>query len=129
MLVSVTGGTGFVGAHSVAAIVQAGHRVRLLVRDESAVDTALAPLGVATGSIETIIGDVLDEASVRRVVKGADAVLHVASVDSFDSRQRAVMRQTNAAGTELVLGEARRADAGRIVYVSSVGALFPARVM
>jgi nucleoside-diphosphate-sugar epimerase len=129
MLVSVTGGTGFVGAHSVAAIVQAGHRVRLLVRDESAVDTALAPLGVVTGSIETIIGDVLDEASVRRVVKGADAVLHVASVYSFDSRQRAVMRQTNAAGTELVLGEARRADAGRIVYVSSVGALFPARVM
>ncbi|WP_248964383.1 NAD-dependent epimerase/dehydratase family protein [Sphaerisporangium perillae] len=33
MLVSVTGGTGFVGAHSVAAIVRKGHRVRMLVRD------------------------------------------------------------------------------------------------
>ena len=32
MLVSVTGGTGYVGAHSVAAMVHAGHQVRLLVR-------------------------------------------------------------------------------------------------
>ncbi|MFL6140506.1 MAG: NAD-dependent epimerase/dehydratase family protein [Labedaea sp.] len=129
MLVSVTGGTGFVGAHSVAAIVRAGHRVRLLVRDESTVDKALAPLDVATGSIETVVGDVLDEASVRQVLRGADAALHAASVYSFDSRQRAAMRRTNEAGTDLVLGAARRAGTGRIVHVSSVGALFPARVI
>ncbi|MFD0889680.1 NAD-dependent epimerase/dehydratase family protein, partial [Streptosporangium algeriense] len=42
MLVSVTGGTGFVGAHSVAAFLRAGHRVRLLVREPSGVARALA---------------------------------------------------------------------------------------
>jgi dihydroflavonol-4-reductase len=127
MLVSVTGGTGFVGAHSVAAILRAGHRVRLLVRDESTVEPALAPLGVDAGAVDVVRGDVLDRASVAGLVRGADAVLHAASVYSFDSRLHGVMRATNVAGTELVLDAARQAGAGRVVHVSSVGALFPAR--
>ena len=127
MLVSVTGGTGFVGAHSIAAIVRAGHRVRLLARDESAVDKALAPLDVDHGAVDVVVGDVLVETSVARLVRGADAVLHAASVFSFDSRQRAVMLETNQRSTELMLDAARRAGANPIIHVSSVGALFPAR--
>jgi len=127
MLVSVTGGTGFVGAHSVAAIRRAGHQVRLLVRDRSTVERALAPLGAGAGEVDVVDGDVLDEAAVARLVRGADAVLHAASVYSFDSRRHAEMRATNVAGTELVLDAARRAGVGRVVYVSSVGALFPSR--
>jgi nucleoside-diphosphate-sugar epimerase len=127
MLVSVTGGTGFVGAHSVAAIVRAGHRVRLLARDESTVDRALGPLGVDHTRVDVVTGDVLVETSVARLVRGADAVLHAASVYSFDSRQRAAMRETNERGTELVLEAARRAGVNPIIHVSSVGALFPAR--
>jgi dihydroflavonol-4-reductase len=69
---------------------------------------------------------VLDEFAVARLVRGVDVVLHAASVYSFDSRRRAAMRATNVAGTELVLTAARRAGVGRVVYVSSVGALFPA---
>lgn len=125
MLVSVTGGTGFVGAHSVAAILEAGHRVRLLVRDESTVERALAPLGVDAGAVDLVRGDVLARADVDRLVRGADAVLHAASVYSFDSRLHGAMRRTNVAGTELVLDAARRAGAGRTVYVSTFGALSP----
>lgn len=126
MLVSVTGGTGFVGAHSVAAIVLAGHRVRLLARDESTVDRALGPLGVDHGAVDVVGGDVLVETSVARLVRGADAVLHAAAVYSFDRRRRADLLRTNERGTELVLGAARRAVAGPVIHVSSVGALFPA---
>lgn len=126
-LVCVTGGTGFVGAHSVAAIVRAGHRVRLLVRDPAAVDAALTPLGIPPGAVEVVVGDVLDEATVARAVRGADAVLHSASVYSFDPRARREMSRTNEAGTEVVLAAARAAGVGRTVYVSSVGALFPSR--
>src|SRR5262245_23843067 len=127
MLVSVTGGTGFVGAHTVAAIMKAGHRVRLLVRDEYTVERALAPLGIDPRAVNVVVGDVLAETQVAAFVRGADAVLHAASVYSFDSRQKAVMRRTNERGTELVLEAARRSGAGPIVHVSSVGALFPAR--
>jgi nucleoside-diphosphate-sugar epimerase len=127
MLVCVTGGTGFVGAHSVAAILRGGHRVRLLVREESTVDTALNPLGIPPGAVEVVRGSVLDEASVARAVRGADAVLHAASVYSFDPRRRAEMLRTNELGTEVVLAQARLADVARTVYVSSVAALFPSR--
>lgn len=124
MLVTVTGGTGFVGAHSAAELARAGCRVRLLVRAESAVVPALAPLGVDPGSVDVVVGDILDEASVGTAVRGADAVLHAASVYSFDSRARAAMLATNERGTEVVLGAALRAGVGRVVHVSSVAALF-----
>jgi dihydroflavonol-4-reductase len=126
MLVSVTGGTGFVGAHSVAAVLRAGHRVRLLVRDESTVERALASLRVGTGAVEVVTGNVLERSTVERLVRGADAVLHAASVYSFDSRAHREMARTNVTGTEQVLDAARRADVARIVYVSSFGALLPA---
>ncbi|MEV7027164.1 NAD-dependent epimerase/dehydratase family protein, partial [Kitasatospora sp. NPDC093558] len=42
MLVCVTGGTGFVGVHSVAELVRRGHRVRVLARDPAAAERGLA---------------------------------------------------------------------------------------
>ncbi|MGH3756268.1 NAD-dependent epimerase/dehydratase family protein [Actinophytocola sp.] len=126
-LVCVTGGTGFVGAHSVGAILRAGHRVRLLVRDPSAVDSALGPLGIVPGDVDVVVGDVLDEVVVARTVRGADAVLHAASVYSFVPGARAELRRTNETGTEVVLAAARSAGVERTVHVSSVAALFPSR--
>ncbi|MEU6040986.1 NAD-dependent epimerase/dehydratase family protein [Actinomadura sp. NPDC047616] len=125
MLVSVTGGTGFVGAHSVAAAVRRGHRVRLLARDEARAGRALAPLGVDLGAVDVVVGDVTDEGSVRRAVRGADAVLHAASVYSFDSRRHAEMTRVNERGTEVVLDAARRHGAAPIVHVSTFGVLDP----
>jgi uncharacterized protein YbjT (DUF2867 family) len=63
MRVLVTGGTGFVGSHTVAAAVRAGHDVRLLVRRPERVDPALAPFGIHAADIVT--GDVLDAGSVQ----------------------------------------------------------------
>ncbi|WP_067815032.1 NAD-dependent epimerase/dehydratase family protein [Actinomadura kijaniata] len=125
MLVSVTGGTGFLGAHTVSSLVGRGHRVRLLARDERRVEPALGPLGVDRSAVEVVVGDVTDEAAVGRLVRGADAVLHAASVYSFDSRRRASMRRTNERGTEVVLGAARRLGADPVVHVSTFGVLEP----
>ncbi|MEW2548190.1 SDR family NAD(P)-dependent oxidoreductase [Streptomyces sp. NPDC047002] len=125
MLVCVTGGTGFVGAHSTAALVRAGCRVRLLARDPDTVPRALAPLGVDPAAVDSVAGDVRDEAAVKSAVAGTDAVLHAASVYSFDSRRADEMRAVNVRGTEVVLGAAARAGAGRIVHVSSFASLLP----
>ncbi|MEU4744762.1 SDR family NAD(P)-dependent oxidoreductase [Actinosynnema sp. NPDC023658] len=124
MLVTVTGGTGFVGSHTVAELVRAGHRVRLLVRDANAVEAAVRPLEVPPDAVDVVVGDVTDEQSVTAAVRGADAVVHAASVYSFDRRRRAEMLRTNARGTEVVLDAARRAGVGRTVHVSSTAALF-----
>src|SRR5690242_18033419 len=111
MLVAVTGGTGFVGSHTVAAVLRAGHRVRLLVRSPERVAPALEPLGVSRSAVEVVTGRVTDVGAVRAALGGCDAVLHAAAVYSFDSRDHAEMRAVNAEGTRVVLAEAIRAGA------------------
>jgi nucleoside-diphosphate-sugar epimerase len=126
MLVTVTGGTGFLGAHTIAALVAAGHRVRLLARNPDGVGPALEPLGVAPDAVQVVVGDVVDELAVTTALRGADAVVHAAAVYSFDRRRRAEILRTNELGTRIVLGTARRLVAGPAVHVSSIVALFPA---
>ena len=121
MRVLVTGGTGFVGSHTVAELARGGHRVRLLVRSPERVGPALGPLGV-TG-VETAVGDVTDPGSVETGLRGCDAVVHAASVYSFDRRMAPAIRKTNVRGTEVVLGTAHRLGLDPIVHVSSYGAL------
>jgi dihydroflavonol-4-reductase len=125
MRVLVTGGTGFVGGHAVAAIRERGHDVRLLVRDPSRVRPALSPLGVDESAVEAMYGDVLDEAAVNRAMTGCDAVVHAAAVFTYDARRVDAMRATNTRATELVLGAANRLHLDPIVHVSSYVALLP----
>jgi dihydroflavonol-4-reductase len=56
MPVLVTGGTGFVGSHTVAALVAGGHQMRLLVRARHRVAAAVAPLGLEAGDLEAVVG-------------------------------------------------------------------------
>jgi len=70
MRVLVTGGSGFVGSHSVKALVEHGHDVRLLVRSP----------GKAPGDVAHVVGDVTDRDAVHRALEGCDAVLHAANV-------------------------------------------------
>lgn len=125
MKVMVTGGTGFVGCHTVAGLMRAGHEVRLLVRSPERVGAALDPLGV--GDVESIVGDVTDPDSVERAVEGCDAAVHCASIYSLDRRMVHQVRRTNVAGTETVLGTAHRHGLDPIVHVSSFVALMGVR--
>jgi dihydroflavonol-4-reductase len=125
MRVLVTGGTGFVGSHTVAALVEDGHQVRLLVRARQRVAPAVAPLGLQPSDLDTMVGDVTDPAAVDQAVQDCEAVVHAGSVYSLDSRDAGRIRQVNVRGTDLVLGAAHRAGLDPIVYVSSIGALLP----
>jgi nucleoside-diphosphate-sugar epimerase len=123
----VTGGTGFLGCHTTAALVAAGHEARLLVRSRERVAPALEPVGVDPAGVEAVVGDVTDGPGVRAALDGCDAVLHAASVWSLDPRRAAEIRRVNAPGTEAVLGSAAEAGLDPIVHVSSYSALLPRR--
>jgi nucleoside-diphosphate-sugar epimerase len=126
MRVLVTGGTGFVGCHTVAALVDHGHQVRLLVRDRGRIAPALGPLGIA--EVDAVVGDVTDPVAVEQAMRGCDAVVHAAAVYSLDPRRAARMAHTNPTGTDIVLGAAHRQGLDPIVYVSSVGVFWPSTV-
>ena len=124
MKVVVTGGTGFVGSHSVAALLRRGHDVRLLVRNPARVEHALGPLGLDR-AVETVVGDVTDARKVEQALEGCDGVLHAAAVFTLDRRRDDEIAATNVRATELVLGTAHRLRLDPIVHVSSVSALLP----
>lgn len=123
MRVLVTGGTGFVGSHSVAALVSQGHQVRLLVRSRDRVASSLSPLGVA--EVESVQGDLTAPRSVEEAMAHCDAVLHAAAVFPADPRAAQRVRQTNVRVAKIVLGAAVRRGLDPIVHVSSVAALLP----
>jgi dihydroflavonol-4-reductase len=125
MRVLITGGTGFVGSHTVAAVVRAGHDVRLLVRRPERAGAALVPLGIPVQDI--VVGDVLHPDSVRQAVAGCDAMINTAAVYSLDPRKAAGALAANARGTEIVLEAAVRAGLDPVIHVSSYVALLPSR--
>ncbi len=123
MRVLVTGGTGFVGSHTVAALVKAGHWVRLLARSHDRVEPALAPHDVEASDV--VIGDVTDRGAVEQAMAGCEALIHAANVFSFDPRQVETMSTVNERGTALVLAEASRVGLDPIVHVSTLAVFLP----
>lgn len=123
MRVLVTGGTGYVGCHTVAALASQGHDIRLLVRARERIAPALGPLGIAEAGV--VVGDVTSAAAVEQAMLGCDAVVHLASVLSYDPRRAGIMQQTNPSGTDTVLGAAQRHGLDPIVYVSTLGVFLP----
>ena len=94
MKVMVTGGTGMAGSHTVRAFLEAGHAVRLLVRDPDKVKRVFGPeLAVE----DVFVGDVADAASVERAMEGCDAVFHAAAVVDLKKSLAQKVIQTNAA--------------------------------
>ncbi|MEE2775178.1 MAG: hopanoid-associated sugar epimerase [Acidobacteriota bacterium] len=117
MTVLVTGGTGFVGAHLVRALLERGDRVRCLVRRESRRDN-LDHLDVALAE-----GDLRDTDSLRRAVAGCESLYHCAADYRLWVRDPAELYDANVEGTRRLLTAAREAGVEKVVYTSSVGAL------
>jgi len=117
-LVAVTGGTGFLGRHAVSLLAGQGWRVRMLVR-------GAPPAGIGADGIETMRGDLSDPAALRRLVAGAEAVLHLAGLTAARRAEdfMAVNRDGSARLAEAVEAVA---PAARGVLVSSLAAREPA---
>lgn len=111
MLVAISGGAGFLGLHLARRLVADGHRVRTL-------DVAsLADPGL-DGTVEELRGDVRQAHDARRLVDGADALVHAAAALPIQSSREAI-RSVNVEGTAVTLVAALEAGVRRAVVVSS----------
>src|SRR5687768_7035874 len=107
---AVTGGTGFVGSRLLDAAVADGHQVNALTRRPM---PPRARVGWVSGSLE-------DRGALKKLVAGADAVIHVAGVIS--GRSAADFDRTNVHGTQAMLDAAKSGGVKRFVHVSSIAA-------
>jgi nucleoside-diphosphate-sugar epimerase len=118
--VLVTGASGFVGGHVAHALRERGIAVRCLVRQSSRRDF-LAPLNP-----EWAIGDITDPESLLSALAGVDRVVHCAGVTKAPSR-REYFRINEEGSRNLYAACARAGAIRKIVHLSSLGALGPAR--
>jgi dihydroflavonol-4-reductase len=130
--VLVTGGTGFLGGHCIAALLERGYDVRTTVRSaarESAVRATLDAAGVDAGSRLTVaLADLESDDGWAEAVAGCRYVLHVASpfppVQPADADELIVPARD---GSLRVLRAALDAGVERVVQTSSIAAVRPER--
>ncbi len=117
-LVTVFGGSGFVGRHVVRALVKRGWRVRVAVRRPDLAGH-LQPLGVV-GQIHAVQANLRYQDSVMRAVQGADAVVNLVGILSEGGRQNFAAVQ--AQGARYVAQACAAAAISNVVQMSAIGA-------
>ena len=117
----VTGASGFVGSHMVPALVDAGHRVLALVRDDDGAAVVMRRLAPSQReAVETRTGDVTRPETLPAALAGADAVLHLVAVPR-DWDGGATLRLVNTEGTRNILRAASDAGVRRFVHLGALG--------
>ena len=117
-LVTVFGGTGFVGGQVVRALAKAGHRVRVAVRQPN-LAYRMRMLG-DVGQIEVVQANVRNPASVARALDGAEACVNLVGVLWERGRQK--FQSIHVMAARHVAEAARKAGVKHLVHVSAIGA-------
>ncbi len=126
--VLVTGGSGFIGSHTILQLLAAGHRVRTTVRSpkREADVRALLSEGVAVPDdrLSFVQADLEADAGWREAVSGCESVLHVASPfpASLPRHEDDLIRPARE-GALRVLRASRDAGVRRVVLTSSFAAI------
>ncbi len=117
-IATVFGGSGFVGRYAARRLARRGWRVRVACRRPNEAHF-VRTYGVV-GQVEPVLANVRDEASTRRAVEGADAVVNCVGILVEAGRQRFAGIHAEAAGR--IAGISRDAGVGTFVHVSALGA-------
>lgn len=117
-LVTIYGGSGFVGRYIARRLAAAGWRVRVAVRRPNEA-LFVRPYG-APGQVEPVLCNIRDDASVAAAMQGADAVVNC--VGTFDARGKNNFDAVQAQGAERIARLAGAAGVARMVHLSAIGA-------
>lgn len=114
-LITVFGGTGFLGQAIVRELVDAGQRVRIAARRPA------MPLPTeGSEAIELVRADIRDSRSVKAAIAGADSVVNAVSL--YVERPGASFETIHVEGAARLAALARQAGIERLVHISGIGA-------
>ncbi|SPH23618.1 dTDP-4-dehydrorhamnose reductase [Defluviimonas aquaemixtae] len=117
-LVTIYGGSGFLGRYVARRMAKEGWRVRVAVRRPNEA-LFVKPYG-AVGQVEPIFCNIRDDASVRAAMAGADAVVNC--VGTFDKRGKNNFGAVHVEGASRIARIAAETGVERLVHVSAIGA-------
>lgn len=117
-IVTIFGGSGFVGRYIARRMAKEGWRVRVAVRRPNEANF-VRPYG-EVGQVEPIQANIRDEASTARAVEGATAVVNCVGILFEDSRQK--FDDVQSEGAARIAKAAANAGVERFVHLSAIGA-------
>lgn len=117
-LVTVFGGSGFIGTQVVRALARRGWRVRVAVRN--ATRGAEMRMAGDVGQVQTVRCDITDKAAVAQAVQGADAVVNLVGI-LFETGGRK-FQALHVDGATHVAEAAKAAGVKRLTHISALGA-------
>ena len=117
-LVTIYGGSGFVGRYIARRMAKAGWRVRVAVRNPNEA-MFVRPYGVV-GQVEPVLCNIRDDASVLSALRGADAVVNC--VGTFDATGKNNFEAIQAEGAGRVARLAAQNGVAKMVQISAIGA-------
>tara|TARA_B100001939_G_scaffold347979_1_gene371770 strand:+ start:7197 stop:8150 length:954 start_codon:yes stop_codon:yes gene_type:complete len=117
-LVTIFGGSGFVGRTLVQHLAKAGYRVRVAVRHPNSA-LFLKPLG-EVGQIQVCQANIRHEESVRAAVQGSYAVVNLVGILYESGRQK--FNTVQALGAGLIAKNAAASGVRKLVHISAIGA-------
>jgi NADH dehydrogenase len=113
-LITVFGGSGFIGRYACEALMKTGARLRVAERDPRR-GWFLQPLG-SVGQVSAIAADLGRPETIARTVEGADAVINLVGIFKGD------LEQIHVHGAEELAAAANAAGARAFVHISAIGA-------
>jgi len=114
-MILVTGGTGFIGQALVRHLVEAGHRVRILIRPSKT--SPRIPVGLP---VEVAVASLKDQRGIRAAMVGVDTVYHIAGVERRGVE--ADLLDVEVQGTSNVINAAIQTGIDRFFFLSHLGA-------
>lgn len=129
-MILVTGGTGLVGAHLLAALTKSNDKVRAIHRKNSNIDDVkhvfsyyFDDINPFFSKIEWMVADITDTPSLEKPFLGISYVYHCAAIISFHPKAYHKMRRVNIEGTANVVNFSIAQKVKKLCFVSSVAAV------
>ncbi len=117
-VVTVFGGSGFLGRHLVKRLAERGWRIRIATRNPG--DALFLKTAGSVGQIVPTFANVRDDHSVSAAVDGADYVVNLVGILYESGRQTFKAVHEEAAGR--IARAAKEAGASRLIQISAIGA-------
>lgn len=117
-LVTIFGGSGFLGRHMIRRLAEQGLRIRVAVRRPNDA-LYLQPLG-GVGQIQFLQANLRNPESVARAVDGADAVINLVGILHPTGKQK--FDSVHVEGARNVAQACAKAGTDRLVHLSAIGA-------
>ena len=113
-MILVTGCTGFIGSHTVHALVEQGFEVRCLARGTRDIDR------LPKKRMTFAVGDVTDPDTLLEASEGIEAIIHLVGI--IREKGEATFERIHVDGTRNVIEAAKAQGVRRLIYQSALGA-------